>query len=136
MKREATSGETARQAALREGTRLFNRGEWWEAHEAWEQVWMTSSGPERQFVQGLILLAAALHKRWHHGSLSGRNFHKAQAKLAALPEVYGGLNLRELQQEVARALETPGLYPQLPELVLADVVRPEERAVRKGAEFG
>ncbi|WP_370657324.1 DUF309 domain-containing protein [Deinococcus sp. KNUC1210] len=67
------------------GAQLFAQGEWWEAHEAWEGVWMVARGDEREFVQGLILLAAALHKRWHYGSLTHRNYHKALRHLELLP---------------------------------------------------
>ena len=40
---------------------LWNRGQFWDAHEAWERPWraagrMSAAG---QFLQGLILLAAA-----------------------------------------------------------------------------
>lgn len=95
------------------GARLFNAGEWWEAHEAWEAVWMTATGERRMFVQALILLAAALHKRWKHGSLAGRNFIKAQVYLRRLPAEYGGVNLVQLEADVAAALEQAGVLPQL-----------------------
>ncbi|MFC4454312.1 DUF309 domain-containing protein [Deinococcus sonorensis] len=100
--------------ALRQGAELFNRGEWWEAHEAWEPVWMEAGGERRHFVQGLILLAAALHKRWHHGSTGLRNYHKALAHLEPLPDLYGGVRLRQLEQQVLQALSQDGMYPQLP----------------------
>lgn len=99
---------------LRRGAELFNAGEWWEAHEAWEDVWRTAQGEQRAFVQALILLAAALHKRWHHGSLAHRNFYKAEKYLDTLPDNYGGVNLRRLREEVWQALETEGMRPQLP----------------------
>ena len=99
---------------LRRGAALFNAGEWWEAHEAWEDVWRTAQGEQRAFVQALILLAAALHKRWHHGSLTHRNFYKAEKYLDTLPDNYGGVNLRRLRQEVQQALDTEGMRPQLP----------------------
>lgn len=99
---------------LQAGARLFNAGEWWEAHEAWEAVWARATGPERTFVQALILLAAALHKRWHHGSLAHRNFYKAERYLDLLPGEYGGVDLRALREEVRAALEEPGRRPQLP----------------------
>jgi predicted metal-dependent hydrolase len=99
------------------GARLFAAGEWWEAHEAWEGHWMTATGDERHFVQGLILLAAALHKRWHHGSLTHRNYHKATAHLDRLPTwpggSYGGVDLVRLRREVWEALEQEGMYPAL-----------------------
>ena len=74
-------------AGWQEGVRQFNAGQWWEAHEAWEGPWARAQGEERAFLQALILLAAALHKRWHHGSLSGRNLTKADAYLARLYHV-------------------------------------------------
>ncbi|MGI8748623.1 MAG: DUF309 domain-containing protein [Deinococcus sp.] len=103
---------------LRLGAGLFNAGQWWEAHEAWEEVWQRSRGDQRRLVQGLILLAAALHKRWHHGSLAHRNYFKAAALLDPLPPRCAGLDLRRLRAEVWRALHgqpqgAPG-PPQLP----------------------
>ena len=47
------------------GIDLFNHGYWWEAHEALEAVWAAAGRHSRtgQFVQGLILIAAAHLKR-------------------------------------------------------------------------
>jgi hypothetical protein len=40
---------------------LFNHGYYWEAHEAWEELWHASqrSGPTADLLKGLIKLAAA-----------------------------------------------------------------------------
>ncbi|GGR48342.1 hypothetical protein GCM10008959_06690 [Deinococcus seoulensis] len=99
--------------AFERGAALFARGEWWEAHEAWEEPWLRASGPDRAFLQGVILLAAALHKRWHHGSLTHRNYHKAARHLDTLPPVYAGVNLTRLRAEVWEALHDPALRPAL-----------------------
>src|SRR5690348_10252360 len=47
------------------GLDLFNRGLYWEAHEAWEHEWMPDRhGPDRGFYKGLIQVAAGcLHYR-------------------------------------------------------------------------
>jgi len=50
-----------------EGVRLFNEGQYYEAHEAWEEVWVEEGGPLRLFFQGLIQAAAAFH---HHGNVN------------------------------------------------------------------
>ena len=42
------------------GIVLFNRGDFFEAHEAWEALWMETFGPEKQFYQGLIQAAVGL----------------------------------------------------------------------------
>lgn len=99
--------------AWQEGVRRFNAGAWWDAHEAWEEPWHTATGDDRLALQALILLAAALHKRWHHGSLTGRNFVKAEAYLERLPSTYRGLDLAGLRADVRLALDDPQQRPQV-----------------------
>jgi predicted metal-dependent hydrolase len=41
------------------GVVLFNRGDFFEAHEVWESIWM-EAGPDKKFYQGLIQAAVAL----------------------------------------------------------------------------
>ena len=36
------------------GVVLFNQGDFFEAHEAWEALWMDTAGEEKKFIQGLI----------------------------------------------------------------------------------
>ena len=68
---------------------------------------------DRAFLGALILLAAALHKRWHHGSPNHRNYHKAARYLDALPAHYGGVDLSRLRAEVWAALHDPALRPRV-----------------------
>src|SRR5947209_19488357 len=42
------------------GIVLFNRGDFFEAHEVWEDLWGESAGTEKRFYQGLIQAAVAL----------------------------------------------------------------------------
>ena len=43
---------------LKRGQELFNDGAFFEAHEAWEELWLVEQGRDKTFVQGLILIAA------------------------------------------------------------------------------
>ena len=46
-------------AGLEHGIELFNSGRYWDAHEAWEGVWMPDrKGPDSGFYKGLIQIAA------------------------------------------------------------------------------
>jgi hypothetical protein len=57
----------ARAAKMRAGRAAFNRGEFFAAHERWEELWLDLRSPTggppslRQRVQGLIQIAAGLH---------------------------------------------------------------------------
>ena len=54
------AGEFAR--SLEEGRALFNAGRFFEAHEAWERLWLAAQGESKLLLQGLIQIAAGLHK--------------------------------------------------------------------------
>lgn len=47
-----------RTALLQKGQDLFNDEMFFEAHEAWEELWHVENGRDRIFVQGLIQVAA------------------------------------------------------------------------------
>ena len=71
------------------GACLFDRGEFFEAHEVWEERWkVTTSATERAFLQGLIQVAAAFHKLvvMKSEDAAGRLLAKGLAKLDACPE--------------------------------------------------
>jgi Domain of unknown function (DUF309) len=54
----------------RKGVELFNAGLYWEAHEAWEQAWISDRhGPDRGFYKGLVQVAAGC---LHYGRGNGR----------------------------------------------------------------
>src|SRR6202790_3294913 len=42
------------------GTVLSNRGDFFEAHEVWEDLWMKTAGPDKRFYQSLIQAAVGL----------------------------------------------------------------------------
>ena len=44
-----------------EGVRLFNEREFFASHDEWEEVWSETLGEDREFYQGLIHAAVALH---------------------------------------------------------------------------
>jgi len=48
--------------ALAKGVALFNRQEFYEAHEAWEAGWIDETADERLLLQGLIQVAAGFYK--------------------------------------------------------------------------
>lgn len=79
--------------ALISGIELFNAHKFWHAHEAWEQPWLTAQGDERQFLQGLIQLAAAYH-HVQRGTFRGgvRLFDAALRRLSNFPRDYANVD--------------------------------------------
>jgi uncharacterized protein len=105
------------------GLGLFNRGEFYEAHEVLEDVWRPCRSEERRFLQGVIQVAVALH---HHstGNHVGAASLLARAlrNLDAYPEAYLGLDLGGFRQACRRwgeALANGGPLPPPPQLLPA-----------------
>ena len=79
------------------GIELFNQRKYWEAHEAWEEIWKHAKGSEKLFYQGLIQAAAAL---LHYDRNNTRGAHlcinNSLKKLENLPTPYMSLELNSL----------------------------------------
>ncbi len=89
--------------SIARGVELFNAHEFWHAHEAWEEMWLASSGEEKQFLQGLIQLAAAYH-HVKRGTLRGapRLFDAALRRLGGAPDDFFGIDRRAAVDAAAR----------------------------------
>ena len=100
---------------------LFNEGLFWEAHEAWEDVWHARgrTTPDARFVQGLIHLAAAAVKI-REGKPAGVARHVARAReLLGAPAMAGG---QARDHAAALALDRESIAAVLDELA---AYRPE-----------
>ena len=74
------------------GIELFNRGEFFEAHEVWEDLWHDCASAERRFYQALIQAAVAAH-HWSRGNAAGarRLYHSGRKYMAPFRPAYRGL---------------------------------------------
>ena len=69
---------------LRRGAALYDAGDYWEAHEIWEDRWRVAAGAERHLLQGLIqAAAAALQARAGKWAGAGRLVERAEGHLRA-----------------------------------------------------
>jgi hypothetical protein len=92
------------------GIDLYHAGYLWEAHEAWEGIWKASPDPvQRDFLQGLIQLAASLLKRHVGHERGARGLAEAArerlTRVAAHHPRYMGLDIAALLEKDAPRLE-------------------------------
>ena len=85
-------------AALAEGLRCYECGEYFEAHEHWEGVWLKCTGPEKTFLQALIQVAAAFH-HLERGNRAGTAslLRRSLRRLQNYPSEYGGVAVEQLR---------------------------------------
>jgi uncharacterized protein len=89
------------QGALAEGLRLYEAGEFFAAHEAWENVWLPAQEPEKTFLQGLIQVTAAFHHLQRENRLgTSRLLRAALGRLERYPACFGGISVDVLCDDI------------------------------------
>jgi uncharacterized protein len=79
----------------------FNERRFFESHEDWETLWHEAEGAHREWLQGLIQVAAALH-HVGHGTASGfqKLMRSARAKMTGYRGDAHGIDLGRLWDDL------------------------------------
>lgn len=102
----------SQQDHLQWGTRLFEHGYYWEAHEAWEHLWLElgRTSEEALTIKGLIKLAASAVK-CREGNSTGAIRHASRAAELLRPGshsvLFEGCNLKAARESAKRIAESP-----------------------------
>ena len=85
------------------GVQLFNAGDFFEAHEVWEDLWAASHGAERRFYQGLIQAAVGLC-HFHNGNLGGaaKLYRSSRDYMSRYASPYLGLDADAFWRQMER----------------------------------
>jgi hypothetical protein len=91
-------------ALARDGIALFNRGEYFEAHEALEHAWNADPGPARELYRGLLQIAVA-YLQIERGNYNGalKMFLRSRQWLDPLPEACRGVDVARFRREAQAA---------------------------------
>jgi predicted metal-dependent hydrolase len=97
------------------GVLLFNAGDFFEAHEVWEDLWSESHGAERRFYQGLIQAAVGLC-HFGNGNLRGaaKLYRSSRDYMSACGGRYLGLDVPAFWRQMEECFR-PVLGPEEPE---------------------
>jgi predicted metal-dependent hydrolase len=99
-----------------DGIQLFNEGEFFDAHEVWEDCWHEAYGLKYEFYQGMIQCAVALE---HYRRSNPRGvvslYDSYRKHMRDVPETFMGLDvkgflsaMREALRPVLEAVPLPG----------------------------
>lgn len=83
--------------AFHHGLHLHNTGQWFDAHEAWEDIWRPATGQKKSFYQGLIQVSVTI-EHIRRGNPRGMKsvYESCLTKFKGLPQVYMGVNIPAL----------------------------------------
>lgn len=117
-----------RRSLFQRGIDLFNGGHFYDCHEAFEEIWRSTTPEPRDLFQGLIQVAVGLHHYRVRGNpgAAGRVMARGLARLAPLGDISHGLDLAGLRAAAERwrvfLVAPEGEAPELPRI---DVVNGE-----------
>jgi hypothetical protein len=118
------------QGSLREGMRCFERGDFFEAHEHWEEVWLAAQEPEKTFLQALIQVAASFYHLQRGNTVGAVSLLRgALGRLDLYPESFAGIAVASLRMLVPAWIEAiegaahglaPALIPRIQQITRID----------------
>ena len=102
-----TTAHVGSEDAISLGLKLFNEERYWESHEALEIAWRRFSESEKEVLQGIILVAAALvHLQKNDPEVALSVLQRAYGKLAASQRKQFGVDIAALKQKIASMLSS------------------------------
>ena len=105
---------------LAEGLKCYRSGEFFEAHEHWELVWLKCSEREKTFLQSLIQVSAAFHHLGRGNLVGARSLlTRALRRLEGYPERFSGVEVAGLRESLrvwVRAIELGVMGSEYPRI--------------------
>ena len=103
--------ETEKGQLVKDGISYFNNERFWECHEALEGAWKQSNGEEKELIQGLILVAAALvHYQKAEDDICLSVLGRALEKLNDKSGQYCRINVDDVKQKVVEMLDKKEIF--------------------------
>ena len=103
--RHVVEEEIDKESAIRMAIQYFDDERFWECHEILEGVWKKTFEGEKDLVQGIILVAAALvHYQKNEDSICLSIMKRAMEKLSNAEGMYYGIDIDRFRKTVAEII--------------------------------
>ena len=100
-----------KEKGVQQGISYFNDERFWEAHEVLEGVWKKSYEGEKELVQGIILIAAALvHHQKDENTICLSILKRAQDKLSRSSGMYHTIDVDEMRKKLDRIIDSGKVF--------------------------
>ncbi len=98
--------EIEKNELIKDGIFYFNNERFWESHEALEGAWKKSVGNEKELIQGIILVAAALvHYQKYENEICFSVLNRALKKLHDKSGEYHNIDIDTIKQNIIEMLD-------------------------------
>ena len=98
--------------AIKRAKQYFNDERYWECHEVLEGVWKKTHEGEKDLVQGIILVAAALvHYQKYENDICLSIMNRAMDKFVNVSGMYYGIDVSKFQKVVGTMISSKSIAP-------------------------
>ncbi len=98
--------------AIKRARQYFNDERYWECHEVLEGVWKNIHDGEKDLVQGIILVAAALvHYEKYENNICLSIMNRAMEKFSNISGMYHEIDVDKFKQTVAMMISSKSIGP-------------------------
>ena len=99
--RHVVEEEIEKEDGIKDGIFYFNNERFWECHEALEGVWKKCYGREKEFVQGIILLAVAFaHSQKNDDKIGIGMLERTLEKLGNSLDSYHNIDVNRMRDKI------------------------------------
>lgn len=117
---------------LRRGIALFNRAEFFEAHEVLEDVWRAAPADQKKYFQGLVQTAVAFHHFSTGNRIGMRSvMERAMRNLDGCGAEFHGVHVARLRKSVAewlKSLDAGQTVPSPPRIEIVEESKKTSKA--------
>jgi len=110
--RHVVEEKIEKDVALKRAKQYFNDERYWECHEVLEGVWKKTHEGEKDLVQGIILVAAALvHYQKYEDEVCLSIMNRAMEKLSNSSGVYNDFDIDQFRKTVEKIISSRKISP-------------------------
>ena len=110
--RHVVEEKIEKEEALKRARQYFNDERYWECHEVLEGVWKKTHEGEKDLVQGIILVAAALvHYQKNENEICLSIMKRALEKLSTASGVYHDVDMDQFRKETEKIISLQKIAP-------------------------
>jgi hypothetical protein len=110
--RHVVEEKIEKEEALQRAKQYFNDEKYWECHEVLEGVWKKTHEGEKDLVQGIILVAAALvHYQKNENDICLSIMKRAMEKLSSSTGVYHDIDMDKFRKTTEKIISSGNIIP-------------------------
>ena len=119
---------------VQKGIQHFNQGDYYEAHEWFEDAWRETPDPSREFYRALLHISGGFYRLTQGKPTAAKKFFShAEKWLSEFPDDHQGFDLQQLRRNLGKIIKQIDQGHPPAEIInsFSDLIRPPQIVMNK-----